>query len=113
MTAEVEIRNATITDTFLGIEDHGLFIFTLFMDYGDGVEQGYQLILASKAEAKSVNILRDLLLTVGVDTWERLKGKNVRCVREDGMIRGVGHITVDKWFRPDGKNLADSLPYGD
>lgn len=106
---DTEIRNATIIDTYLGVEDHGLFIFTLFMDYGDGAQQGYQLILASRADAKSVNVLRELLETVGVDTWERLKGRNVRCVLEDRIIRGIGHITRDKWFKSDGGNLADRV----
>jgi hypothetical protein len=92
-----EIRNATITDTFLGIEDHGLFVWTVSMDYG-GAEQGFQRILASKAEASSVRVIRALLEAVGVDSWEQLPGKNVRCAIEGGLIRGVGHITKDTWY---------------
>lgn len=94
------IRNATIESTFLGIEDHGLFVWSIIMDYGSG-HQGFQRILASKAHAESVVLIRKLLETVGVDSWEKLPGKNVRCVIEDGLIRGVGHITREKWFKPE------------
>ncbi len=95
--ADHEIRNATITETFLGIEDHGLFVWTVSMDYG-GSEQSFQRILASKADASSVRVIGALLGAVGVDSWEQMRGKNVRCVIEGGLIRGVGHITKDTWY---------------
>ena len=91
------IYNAHIKNTFLGVEDHGMFIWTVFVEYGEGSQQGYQRILASKIEAEPVTIIRKLLEAVGVESWEQLKGRYCRVRLENGLIRAMGHITREQW----------------
>ena len=94
--SEDEVRNARIVETFLGVEDHGLMIAQLEMDYG-GSRQAYQRIIASRVEAESVRILWDILTAVGVSSWEELRGTYCRVRIEDGLIRQIGHVIEDRW----------------
>ena len=45
MSTMEEIKNAIITGTYLGIEDHGILTFWLYLDYGGSGQGfgGYQL----------------------------------------------------------------------
>lgn len=95
--AEHETRNARITDTMLGIEDHGLFVMAVFFEYDRSAAQGFNRILASKANDNGVASIRTLLETLALEQWEQLKGAYCRVLIEDGMIRQVGHIVEDRW----------------
>lgn len=103
-----EIVNATIGDTMLGIEDHGIFTCVLFLDYGDSSTQGFGTY--DLRGAWGTEFLQKMLEAIGVNEWEKLKGTNVR-VRFGKSSAGlgneivaIGHITRDKWFEP--KKLA-------
>ena len=95
MAGEAEERNARIRDTFLGIEDHGLFIAQIGMDYG-GSHQGFQRILDYSGD-NSLTVIRQILEVIGVDSWEALRGKHCRVRVKDGFIRHIGNILDDKW----------------
>lgn len=107
MQNKIEERNAEITDTFLGIEDHGIMSFNI-QTMSDGCGQGfggYGLDQHNKITKKrdgwggGVMMLRGILETIGVSKWEDLKGKfcRVRAI-PFGRIVAVGHIINDKWF---------------
>lgn len=38
---------------------------------------------------------------VGVESWEQLQGKHCRVVRENGLLKGIGHIVKDTWYYPE------------
>lgn len=95
MARDDEARNARIVETFLGVEDHGLFIAQIEMDYG-GSRQGFQRILTYGGD-NGVTVLRQILEVVGVDNWEALRGKHCRVKGSGGFIRHIGNILDDRW----------------
>ena len=88
------VKNARIIDTFLGIEDHGIFVMQLTVEQLDG-HQAFQRVVSRKNNL--VGILGELYRAVGVESWEQLKGKLVRVKVDDGFIRQVGHIIEERW----------------
>lgn len=108
----MEIRNAQITGTMFGREDHGILTFFIFVKFG-GCEcgiGGYALDAHDKSingrvfSPKSMEAISKILETVGVDSWEELKGKYIR-VKDNGLgktIDEIGNLMEEKWF-----NLRD------
>jgi hypothetical protein len=104
----MEIKNAQITRTMLGREDHEIFTFMIFVkcegwECGVG---GYALDYYNKElgervySAKSLEAVSKLLDVVGVDKWEDLKGKYIR-VKDNGWgstIDEIGNLIENKWF---------------
>lgn len=102
------IRNARITSTMLGREDHGIMTFMLYIDAGDfscGVG-GFCLDEFSTDSqtrvfrAKSMKAISEILNVVGVDKWEDLPGKYIR-FEDNGWgstVTKIGNIIDDKWF---------------
>lgn len=103
------IENARITSTMLGVEDHGIMTCYLFLKFencnncGFG---GYELDVYDKEEGRRVGtaagmqMIAEILETVGVKNWEDLLGTYVRCEFEGygGKITRIGNIIKDKWF---------------
>ena len=104
----MEIKNAQITGTMLGREDHGIFTFDIYVKFdscGCGVG-GYALDYYDKElgkrvfSAKSLEAVSNILDVVGVDKWEDLKGKYIR-IKDNGWgstIDEIGNIMENKWF---------------
>lgn len=113
-----EIVNARITGTNLGIEDHGILTFMIFLEWpgcGQGLG-GYCLDkpISRDCETRAgfgpgLIAIRKILETVGVTKWEDLKGQLVRA-KVDGWGSSrppiIGHILEDRWF--DLKEFMDS-----
>jgi hypothetical protein len=102
----MEIANAKIDRTFLGIEDHGIFTFILYLDYG-GSGQGYgthaldnfdKKLEARVGTAFGCEFIMQVLQTVGVYSWEELKGKHIRVKRDDFKIYAIAHILKNNWL---------------
>ncbi len=104
-----EIINARIANTTLGIEDHGVMTFWLHLEWpGAGQGLGGYMLDHTDSENHDERIghghgiiaMRKILETVGVDSWEQLKGKLVRIKKnhryDDPPI--LGNILDDKWF---------------
>ena len=104
-----EIKNARITSTMLGREDHGIMTFMIFVDISDagscGVG-GYALDGYDEKSnqrvccAKSMDSVAKIIDTVGVDTWEDLPGTYIR-VKDNGWgstIDEIGNLMENKWF---------------
>lgn len=106
MTTEIE--NAKITGTMLGREDHGILTFELFLDFGGAccAFGGYALdmydISTDKriVSAAGLQAISEILDCVGVEKWEDLTGKYIRCESEGwgGRVVAIGNIIEDKWF---------------
>jgi len=105
----MEIKNAKIKDTMLGIEDHGIMTFMLHLDYegsGQGAG-GYGLDAPIKQNgefwkrvgiASGMNLIMEILKVVGVSKWEDLKGKHIRVRAEHNHVHAIGHLIKDEWL---------------
>lgn len=87
------IHNARITKTFLGLEDHGMFVFNITVDYG-GSQQGYQRVWWPSDLGPKIN---KIFQAAGVCSWEELPGKYIKVDVRDGLIYSIGHILKDQW----------------
>lgn len=106
----MEIKNAKITSTMLGREDHGIMTFMIFVDIschggscgigGYALDQYDSTLRTRVYSPKSMEIISKILEVVGVDSWEDLKGKYIR-VKDEGWcstINEIGNLMDDKWF---------------
>jgi len=102
----IEIKNAKITHTFLGFEDHDCFTFILELDYGGSV-QGvgfYVLDTFDKEQEKRVgtkrgmDLIMEILRTVGVRTWEDLPGKYIKARFSGEKVYAIASILKDNWL---------------
>lgn len=105
----MEIKNALITGTFLGYEDHGIFTFWINVDISGGGHVGiggYALDEFDKEKnrrvfrAETAESIAYILETVGVDSWEELKGTYIR-IEDNGwgsQVNKIGNLMDEKWF---------------
>lgn len=106
-----EIRNAVITGTMLGREDHDIMTFMLYVEsgaYSVGIG-GYALDesgplvngrITRKYSTKSFELISRILEVVGVRRWEDLKGKYLR-FEDPGLgqtVKRIGNILTDDWL---------------
>ncbi len=102
----MEIKNAKITSTMLGIEDHGIMTFFLNLDYGGSSQGagGYSLDEYSKEQDRRIGgssgceLIRSILEIVGVETWEDLPGKHIRARADRGKVYTIGNVLKDEWL---------------
>lgn len=85
MSEEKELGR--IKATFLGIEDHGLFTFVLYIDFGHSGQGFGTYDLTYKKYG--IKALRKILEAVGVDSWEQLVGHEIWCTRRNGIITKI------------------------
>ncbi len=109
MAEFTETKNAKITSTMLGIEDHGILSCMIYLDYGGSGQGfgGYAMDQWSERHGRRIGaaygaefILR-VLHAVGVERWEDLPGKHVRVRSTYSKVHAIGHIIEDRWFSPD------------
>jgi hypothetical protein len=99
---------ATIDSTMLGFEDHGILTAFLHLSWpGGGIGVGgYSYDTFSKREDRRIGtgfgtdqIIR-ILQTVGVSTWEALKGRQVVVLFNGSawgsVAAGIAHISEDR-----------------
>lgn len=99
-----KIENARIVSTFLGIEDHGIFIAVLHLDYGS-TRQGFGTH-DLEYEDYQIGYLRLILEVVGVEKWEDLPGKYIRADHDRTKVYGIGNIIDNKMFYPQGEEVT-------
>ena len=104
----MEIKNAKITNVTLTMEDHGVLTFYLTIE-GGGIGFGYGGYIIGRGylgandfegSAKGVEAMMRIMDTIGVNTWEDLKGKYLR-YEDNGWgscVTKIGHIIENKWF---------------
>ena len=100
-----ETKNAKITSTMLGREDHGIPTCLLWLVYSDGSCQsfgGYDL-----RHPNHQLFIFKVLTIVGVSFVEDVVGKVIR-VKIPGVFGGpieaIGHAIEDRWFNPEDSN---------
>lgn len=102
------IKNARITSTMLGREDHGIMTFMIYIDAGDfscGVGEfcldEFNTTTQTRVfRVESMEVISKILDVVGVDKWEDLPGKHIRFedVGWGSTVTKIGNIITDKWF---------------
>ena len=97
------IKNAQITNTMLGIEDHNCLTWWIHLN-GPGWGQGFggrawDYVKDGKTipSADFGSTIREVLEAVGVEKWEDLPNKYVRVESDHRLIYRIGHITEDCW----------------
>lgn len=104
----MEIKNARITNTMLGREDHGILTFYIFVEFsacqcgigGYALDEYDSETKRRVFRAESTEAISMILDTVGVDRWESLKGQYLR-IKDNGWgstIDEIGNLMEDKWF---------------
>ncbi len=103
----METKNAKITGTTLGREDHGIMTAYINLDYGGSSCQsagGYGFDEYNKKKdcregtAFGMEFIMRVLEVVGVDRWEDLKGKHIRVKADHCGVEAIGHITDNRWL---------------
>lgn len=95
-----EWQIAKIVNTFLGFEDHGVFTFTIFLDFG-GAGQGAGLRMYGNSEgpyegSKLYEHLTGVLAAAGVDSWEQLKGRTIMACGDYSGIWGLKPLPTEQ-----------------
>lgn len=105
----MEIKNAKISYTQLGREDHGIMTFIIGLEFDGCCCQGFGCYALDGYDketktrvfhAKSIEAVSKVLDVVGVDYWEDLPGKYIR-FKDMGWgktIDEIGNLMEDKWF---------------
>ena len=111
---DIEIMNAVITKTHLGLENHGIFSYMLSLDLSGGGSigwGGYALDDFDKelkrriGTAPGMELIMQIMAVVNVEKWEDLRGKHIRVKQAGGWggkLIAIGHFMEDKWL-----NLED------
>jgi len=102
-----EIKNAIITSVDLDTE-RGLTMW-VHLDYGGSGQGfgGYMLYSRDSWEKDTENnknytghFISRVMEVVGVDSFQKLKGKAVRVKAGHGSVDAIGNYLEDKWFIP-------------
>lgn len=104
-------KNAIITSTKLGyIQHRGIMTFWIFLDYGGQGQvfggyclDGYDDSTESRVQSVLTgDLVFNLLDTLGLDSWEDLKGTVVRAILDEdsfsGKVLGLAHFIQNKEF---------------
>jgi len=103
--SDVETKNAVITGTMLGIEDHGIFTAFVDLDYG-GSGQGFGGYClgyppdSKKSGNAAATFIQEVLRLADVTKWEDLKGRPVRVRTTQNKVLALGHFMKEEWFYP-------------
>lgn len=104
---DIEVKNAKIVGTYLGIKDHGVFTFTISLEYGRGGYQAFGNYFLSRYDESKKQIVGTaygctaiirLLKVIGVESWEELKGKPCRARGDFSHIEAIGNYIEDEWL---------------
>lgn len=104
----MEIKNAKISSTMLGREDHGIMTFMIYIDACDFaccvgrycLDEFNPSTQTRVFRAESMEVISKILEVVGVDKWEDLPGKYIR-IEYNGFgstVTKIGNIIEEKWL---------------
>jgi len=96
-------RNARIEAAHLFIDDHGFLGCSIDLDYGSSVQTFgvYDLYNPDNCtNAFAGHFLLSVMRIADVQDWKHLVGKIVRAEINDGLIKAIGHVIHEDWFRP-------------
>jgi hypothetical protein len=97
---------AKIESTFLGIEDHGILTCSIGLNYGHSAQGFGQYSWDQRMPDGSYKgspliaiFIRKVLEVAGVDQWEKLVGKTIFALHNDGdpygLVRGIKSLPTE------------------
>ncbi len=99
---------AKVTETYLGLEDHGMFTATVVVDYGDSSQGSpiYELDTFKQGKGRmgtalGLTFIMRLLRAFGVNQWENLMGRTAYALfdpenkRHERMIAGFSPLPTE------------------
>lgn len=86
-----EEKIAKVKRTRLGQEDHGIFTASLDLDYG-GSGQGIPHYDLRECAAQ---FIEGILRACAVDEWEKVAGRTILAVVEDGWVVGIKPLPTE------------------
>lgn len=109
MSEQIITRNAVITSTSLGPEDHGIFSAYIQLDYsgsgqafgGYALDRFNRINKEREGTAYGLEFIRRAMQVAGVARWEDLPGKYVRVKATSSKVHAIGNITANIWFCPE------------
>ena len=122
----MEKKLAKIRKASLEIQERGILTFWLHVDYEDGCSQGVGGIAlddwnenkrAREGCAFGCEMIRQVLLCLGVDDFSQMKGKMIWVLGEGGGLgftpRGIQALRVDNIEQPTvvWKDVAESMGF--
>lgn len=92
------IHNGQITNTFIGIEDHGILTAELTVSgtWGASSFGGWNILGRPQWIRRTLEVLES-------ERWENLRHQFVRIkcdASASTYIQAIGHIVKDQWFEP-------------
>ena len=104
----MEIKNAKISSTMLGREDHGIMTFMIYIDTCDFaccigrycLDEFNPATQTRVFRSESMEVISKILEVVGVDKWEDLPGKYIR-FEDNGFgsnVTKIGNIIDERWL---------------
>ncbi len=102
----MEIKNAKITSTMLGYENHGFLTFKIEFIYENGTRHFGEYDLSACnvgrifVSPKGLEAISKILEVTGVGSWEELPGTYIR-FKDNGYgkeVEEIGNIIEDDWF---------------
>ena len=116
---------AKITDTYLGVESHGIFTAVLTLDYGSSGQgtPGYALDgpLVKDGERigrwgipQGVDFIKAVIRAAGVEKWEDVKGRTViATIGEDRQVSGIRPLPTENGAPMVFREIFDNPIYHD
>lgn len=108
MRDELELKNARIRSATITMEDHGVLMVNLDLDYG-GTGQGFGGYCLANVSRESKHwsiktvaghfIIR-VMQVAGVERWDRVAGSPIRVRASHNKVQSIGHILNEDWFDP-------------
>lgn len=102
------VHNAIIRDATIGVERDfmlGSWVHVMYDKVSGQGFGGFALYLDKSCRHHSLlstagHWIYRVLQIAGVEKWDDLPGKAIRCRVESGRIEAIGHITESDWFCP-------------
>lgn len=91
----MEIKNAKIKFSFLGVDEEGILTTYLGFDYRDNYD--WHTVKTNEIILLDISLIKELLNALEVRSWEELPRKFARVKIENGKVIAVGNLLEDKW----------------
>ena len=97
----VETKNAVITHTMIGFQEHyRVLTYSIGLDFGGILQNAGGICLGN--EDKPTLLFAEhfvgILKALGVGEWEKLPGTPCRAVFDGSGVYKIGHFIKDQWF---------------
>ncbi len=98
----VETKNARITHTMIGFQEHyRVLTYSIGLNFGGLFQNAGGICLGHEGKPADVIFAEHfmgILQALDVDEWEKLPGTPCRAVFDCAGVYKIGHFIKDRWF---------------